>query len=318
MAQEPVASHAPTSSAISKSSPAPSAVVAKVNGVALTQAQLREQEETIFPYFKMHNGEIPPSAKPEIQRQAMQRLILDEMLYQEAQRRHIAVPEAKYQKGIRDLRKSFNSPQAYKAAVAKKYGSMAEFERRLRRTLLINQLWDAEVKNKTVVTDVTLRDYYQKNQKRFVRPEAVSLQSISFEFPKDATPEKKEQVRKRAAEELPKAKAEKNYEEFGLLAEKISEDPWKVMMGDHKFVHRGEVDPQFEVIYSMKPNETTGLIESQEGVHILRVNEHQAQRQMPYSEIKDRLKKDLQAKRYRDRADQFEKELRKKSTIAEM
>jgi peptidyl-prolyl cis-trans isomerase C len=317
MAQEPVASHAPTSSVISKASPAPSTIVAKVNGVALTQAQLRAQEEAIFPYFKMHNGDIPASAKPEIHSQAMERLILDELIYQEAQRRHIAVPEAKYQKGIRDLRKSFKTQQDYKAAVTKKYGSMAEFDRQLRRTLLINQLWDSEVRSKSVVTDLTLRNYYQKNQNRFVRPEAVSLQSISFMFPKDATPEKKEQTRKRASEELPKARAAKNYEEFGLLAEKVSEDPWKVMMGDHKLVHRGEVDPQFEVIYSMKPNETTGVIESSEGVHILRVNEHQAQKQMTFPEIKDRLRKDLEAKRYRDRADQFEKDLRKKATIEE-
>jgi peptidyl-prolyl cis-trans isomerase C len=195
---------------------------------------------------------------------------------------------------------------------------MAEFERRLRRTLAINQLWNAEVKSKSVVTDVDLRNYYQTNQKRFVRPESVSLQSISFMFPKDLTPESKEKTRKRASEELPKAKAAKNYEEFGLLAEKVSEDPWKVMMGDHKLVHRGEVDPQFEVIYSMKPNETTGLIESSEGFHILRVNEHQAPRQMTFSEIKDRLRKDLQAKRYRERSDKFEKELRRNGSIVEM
>jgi peptidyl-prolyl cis-trans isomerase C len=318
MAQGPVPSHAPTSSAILKTSPDASAVVAKVNGVAVTEAQLRQQEEAIFPYFKMHNGTIPATAKPEIHRQPMDKLILDELLYQECQRRHTAVPEAKYQKGIRDLKNSFKSPQDYRAAVIKKYGSMAAFDRQLRRTLVVNQLWDDQVKSRTVVTDVYLRNYYQTNQKRFIRPESVSLQSISFMFPKDATLEQKKLTLKRASEELPKAKAAKNYEEFGLLAEKVSEDQWKVMMGDHKLVHRGEVDPQFEVIYSMKPNETTGLIESSAGIHILRVNEHQAQRQMPFSEIKDRLRKDLQAKRYRDRADQFEKDLRKKAIIVEM
>jgi peptidyl-prolyl cis-trans isomerase C len=286
--------------------------------VALTQAQLREQEESIFPYFKMHGGDIPSTAKPEIHRQAMDKLILEELLYQEAKRRHLVVPEAKYQKGIQDLRKSFKSEQSYKAAVTKKYGSMAAFDIHLRRTLLINQLWDGEVKSRAIVTELDARNYYQKNPARFVRPEAVKLQSISFMFPADATPEKKEQVRKRAAEELPRAMAAKSYEEFGVLAEKISEDSWHVMMGDHKLVHRGEVDPQFEIIFSMKPNETTGLIESREGLHILRVNEHQTQRQMPFSEIKDRLRKDLQAKKYRERADQFEKDLKEKATIVEM
>jgi peptidyl-prolyl cis-trans isomerase C len=293
-------------------------VVARVNGVELTQAQYREQEEAIFPYFKMHGGEIPPSARPEIHRRAMHKLILDELLYQECQRRKMAVPEAEFQKGMRDLRKGFNSPKEYKDAVTQKYGSVAAFERRIRRALLVRRLWDAEVKSKSVVTDAYLRNYYQTNQKRFVRPEAVSLQSISFLFKKDATTEQKQQARKKAEECLPKARAAKNYEEFGVLAEKVSEDEWRVMMGDHKWTHRGEVDPQFELIFSMKNGETSGVLESREGFHILRVNDHQQQRQMTFVEMHDRLRKELEMKRREERAEQFENALHKNAKIVEM
>ena len=169
-----------------------------------------------------------------------------------------------------------------------------------------------------MVTPEELRAYYEHDRARFVRPEAVSIQSISRLFPKDATEKQKEEARKRAEELLPKARAAKNYEEFGVLAEQVSEDPWRVMMGDHKWVHRGEVDPQFDVIFSMQAGETTGVVESKEGFHILRVNDHQPQRQMTFAEMHDRLRKLLEAQRREERAEKFEQALRKKARIVEM
>ncbi|HVP53228.1 MAG TPA: peptidyl-prolyl cis-trans isomerase [Terriglobales bacterium] len=302
----PTSANAPSSS---------TAVVARVNGVALTQADLSDQEQVIFPYFRMHNGRIPPSAEPEIRREALHRLVLDELLYQEARRRNLKVPEAQLQKGLRELRESFRSPEAYNAAVAKKYGSAAALESRIRRSLVVRELWSTEVTRKSVVTAAEVRAYYLKNKPRFVRPEAASIQSISIMFPKDATEQQKQQARKRAEELLPKARAARNYEEFGILAEQVSEDPWRVMMGDHKWKHRGEVDPEFEPIFSMKPGQTTGVLQSREGFHILRINDHQPQRQMKFEEISDRLRKELEAKRLEERAERFEQSLRKNAKI---
>jgi len=315
LAQAPVASHTSSIPASGSAPSSPSAVVARVNGVALTQTDLSDQEQVIFPYFRMHNGRIPPSAEPEIRREALHRLVLDELLYQEARRRNLKVPEAQLQKGLRELRQGFKSPEAYDAAVAKKYGSVAALESRIRRNLLVRELWNTEVTRKSVVTAAELRTCYLKNKPRFVRPEAASIQSISIMLPRDATEQQKQQARKRAEELLPKARAAKNYEEFGVLAEQVSEDPWHVMMGDQKWKHRGEVDPEFEPIFSMKPGETTGVVESREGFHILRVNDHQPQRQMRFAEISDQLRKELEAKGLEERAERFEQSLRKNAKI---
>ena len=87
------------------------------------------------------------------------------------------------------------------------------------------------------------------------------------------------------------------------------------MMGDHKWKHRGEVAPEFERIFSMKPGETTDVVESSQGLHILRVNDHQPQRQMTFAEISDQLRKELETKRLGDRAERFEQSLRKNAKI---
>ena len=50
--------------------------------------------------------------------------------------------------------------------------------------------------------------------------------------------------RTRAEKALRQAKATKTAEEFGLLAEKISDDDYRVMMGQHKPVPVDQLAPQ--------------------------------------------------------------------------
>jgi peptidyl-prolyl cis-trans isomerase C len=317
-----VASHAqafskPAAPAVAPAAPAvpPSAVIAEINGVKLTQAELTAQEEVYFPYASMHGGKIPAGAEKDIREMALHKLVLDELCYQEARRRHFAASEAELQKGLKEIRSRFDTTEAYKAAIVKKYGSEAGLLRQARRTLMIRQLWDAEVKRKSVVTPVELRAYYDKNRAKFVQPESVSLQTISIGIPKEATDPQKLEARRRTEAVLAKAKAAKNYEEFGVLAERESEDDWRVMMGDHKWVHRMEVGPQFEVIFSMKPGTVSGIVESKDGFHIMRVNDHQNEHQLRFAEVRDKLSKDLLAKRMQERSAAFENVLKKNAKI---
>jgi parvulin-like peptidyl-prolyl isomerase len=314
LAQAPVAAHQPTLPA-SPAVKAPETPVVRVNGVVLTEGQLREEMQRIFPYYATHGGQVPASAEPEIRQKAVHELVLHELVYQEARRRNLQLPATVFEKRLRQMRQAFPSRQEYEQAAAKKYGSVPEFRRRLRQAMLTEQLWDAEVARKSVVTAQEMRTYYQSNKARFVRPEAVWLQSITIKFPENATAAQKQEARKRAEEILPKAKAAKNYEEFGVLAEQVSEDDWRVMMGDHKWVHRGSVTPELQSIFSMKPAETSGLVESPTGYLILRLNERQPPKQMSLAEVSGKLRKGLEKDRSEKRAQQFEQRLRSNAKI---
>ena len=58
-----------------------------MNGVVLTDRDLLQEEYTIFPYAKQHNGNIPPEMAPGIRNGALQMIIFEELVYQEAQKR---------------------------------------------------------------------------------------------------------------------------------------------------------------------------------------------------------------------------------------
>lgn len=87
------------------------------------------------------------------------------------------------------------------------------------------------------------------------------------------------------------------------------------MMGDHKWVHRGEVDPKLDTIYSLKPGETTGVIESKDGYCILRVNGHRPKHQMTWAEMHILLRAQLEKARSKQLAEQFDQTLRKKAKL---
>ncbi len=65
--------------------------VAKVNGAVLTDRDLQREMFSIFPYARQHNGNIPQEMEPQIRNGAMQMIIFEELVYQEAQRRKITI-----------------------------------------------------------------------------------------------------------------------------------------------------------------------------------------------------------------------------------
>src|SRR6516165_1142001 len=65
--------------------------VARVNGAVLTNADLVREEYAIFPYARQHNG-IPKEFEKQIHDGALKMVIFEELVYQEALHRKMAVP----------------------------------------------------------------------------------------------------------------------------------------------------------------------------------------------------------------------------------
>ena len=182
--------------------------------------------------------------------------------------------------------------------------------------MLIDQLLKAEVENKSAVSLAEVRAYYDKNPARFQQPESFSIQSISILPPQKTTPEVIEQNRKRAEDALRQAKVTRNYEEFGLLAEKISEDDFRVNMGDHKALSRDKLPPQIvQAAEAMQLGEVSGAIQIQNAFTIFRLNAHNPARLQPFGEVKADLRTELGKSRYERLRSNLAKRLRANAKI---
>ena len=318
-AAQMVSSHAPT---ITAPATAPATIpdlntpVVKVNGTVLTERDLREQMRRIFPYYSIHGGKVPDKYQAEIRQKAMDRIVAEELIYQEAKRRGMHVAPDVMAKVFRSARERFPSAQAYQDYAKGMYGSVAEFERRIRRATLIEQFEHQEIELKSRAPEAMVREVYEKNKASFLRPESVSLQSISVNLPENPSEEQKKLARQRIEEILPQARAAKDYNEFGLLAERVSEDDFRVNMGDHKWVHIVGMPPEVsKAVTGMKPGDTSGIIEAPIGYIILRVNDYRPPKQMTYDDVKAEIRKQLDDSAAQQKWAALQKQLRQNAHI---
>jgi parvulin-like peptidyl-prolyl isomerase len=288
-----------------------------VNGAVLTDRDLLREMYLIFPYARQHNGGFPKEMEAGIRDGALQMIVFEELVYQEAVRRQISIAPLKLQKAETDFRKQFATREQYQEYLKAEFnGSPQLLREKIRRSLLIDALLDLEVAGKAKVTLTEARAYYDKNPAPFQYPESFAFQTISVLPPEKATSKQLQEGRKRAEDALRQAKTTKSYEEFGLLAEKFSDDDYRVMMGDHKFVDRAKLAPNVvQALLAMKPGQVSDIIQIEQAYTIVRLNKHVLAGKMDFLDIKDKLKKELEAKKTNDLRAALDKKLRRTAKV---
>ena len=295
-------------------------VVARVNGAALTDADLQREMLAMFPYARQHGGKIPPSMEATVRVGALQMIEFEELVYQEAQRRKMEINPARLDHAMAEFRQQFDSEAKFQEFLkAELHGSRKNLRHKIQRSLLIDQLLDLEVTRKSSISDQEIRSYYDKNTAEFHVAERVAIQTISVVLPDDASPKDEANTRRRAEDVLRQAKAAKSYEEFGALAEKASDDEWRVMMGDHGAIEEGKMPaPVAKVAFAMKPGQISDLIRAENSFCIVRLNSHEAAKQLPFEQVRAQIKKNLQARRVDQLRSALNRQLRKTAKVTEL
>jgi hypothetical protein len=291
--------------------------VARVNGAVLTDRDLLREMYSMFPYARQHNGTVPQELEPAIRKGAMEMIIFEELVYQEAVRRQTTVPPAKMQSAETDFRRQFGSPDEYQQFLNSEFhGSQKALRDKIRRSLLIDAMLKTEVDNKATVSVTETKAYYDKNPARFQYPEAFAIQTISILPPDKPTPDKLREKHKRAEDAVKQDKATKNSEQFGLLAEKISDDDYRVMMGDHKAVDRSKLAPQvIQALLAMKSGDVSDIIQIDQAFTIVRLNQQVMAGTTKFADVKDSLQKELQKKKLNDVRATLDQRLRKTAKV---
>ena len=300
-------SHSPTGS-VSKSAAASSLpkaqmanaftptgkAVARVNGTEIYDRDLLREMFTIFPYAQQHNG-FPKELEPEIRRGALQMIIFEELVYQEAKRRHMEIPAPTLAAAEAAFRKQFPSSAVYEQFLKSEVnGSKTAMRERVRRSLLIEQLLNQEVTVPARITTAQAKAQYLKNSAEYKHGEILHIQSISI-VPPDETKSVIAEAKKRADEAYKEAKNAKSYREFGLLAEKYSDDDFHVNMGDHKPQEANTLPPPIlQAATKMKPGDVSGLIQLGNNYTIFRLEARTPAGIKPFTEVKAKLQSDMQ------------------------
>lgn len=178
-------------------------------------------------------------------------------------------------------------------------------------------LFDAYVRKQItprIVTDSEVAAYYEKNQKEFERPERIRARHIL------ATPSDQRVVNssgdnaigeEHALEKI-KAIAQQfrvqgagdrtvTAQQFAGMAVQFSEDGSATAGGDLGWFERGRMVPEFEeAAFQLAPGETSGVVQTQFGYHVIFLEERKPAGVEPLADVAGRIRQKL----LRDRADQ--------------
>lgn len=265
-------------------------VIARVNGVGITVGQVDRAVNSYIPQAVFHQS-VSDEKIVNYRRQALQTLILNEILYQEAGKRGMKATDEDVDAKLKDVKEKYKGEARFEEVLKSNNLTLSDYRSMLARDLLVEKVNEVGYGTPPVVTDEDVEKYYTGNKERFMEPEKVKVSHILIKVNPSSSRQQFEELVKKAEMILKKVQ---EGEDFAALAREFSEDPSKEQGGDLGYVHRGRFEPEFEAAaFSMAEGEVRGLIRTIYGFHVLKVEAKTAPRQVEFAEIRDKLKKNL-------------------------
>jgi len=151
----------------------------------------------------------------------------------------------------------------------------------------------AKIAAATTVADQDLQSYYDQHRDEYRVPEQVKVSHILIKTPLPAAGAKEDE--KAVADARAKAegvlKEVKAGGDFAKLAEKYSDDPGSAKSGGELgWIGRGRTVPEFEkAAFSLGKGQTSGLVKSSYGFHIIHVEDKQDAHLKTLAEVKGEI-----------------------------
>jgi peptidyl-prolyl cis-trans isomerase C len=286
-------------------------VVAKVNGEDVKKAEF---EMAIRSLEDRARSAVPAKQRDEVYRQVLDRLIGFHLLVQEAAARNVVAPPWEVDSQVEQIKKQFPSEDAFKQMLQARGVTVEQLRSDTARTIAVNVMLKSELEPKIVVSDADSKKFFDENRSRFRQDDSVHASHILIRTPENADAAAKAKAKTQADDLLAQIK---KGADFAGLAKKFSQDPGSAQTGgDLGFFSKGQMVPAFEqAAFALKPGQTSGVVETPFGYHIIRVSEFKAGRDPGYDEVKPQIEEYLK-QQLRDRKSQeFVDQLKAKGKI---
>jgi peptidyl-prolyl cis-trans isomerase C len=285
--------------------------VARVNGVALSAAELKKALATFEK--SPASAQVPSVEKAGLPNVFLQQMIDGELIYQIAQNTRVANEEQQLDAAMAQVKARFGNDAEFKRGMQQQGLTESELRDLLRRNLIVENFVETQVVPGQQVTDAEIKEFYDKNPETFTGPEQVRASHILIKVDASASAADKQKARAEAESLLRQIRSGAD---FAKLAQENSDCPSGNQGGDLGYFGRGQmVKPFEEKAFSMQPGDVSGVVETQFGYHIIKLNEKRAAGKVPLDEVKGKLAASLQQRKVSQAVNSLVSEARKKAKI---
>jgi peptidyl-prolyl cis-trans isomerase C len=317
--------------------------LATINGQAILLSEFEKNATPILDQFKKMApaSEQTPEHVADIKKRVLDQMIEDRLLTQEAKKKSIRISQLEIDDGVKKVRGRFATEEEFKQEMQKAGMNNEEFRGHLQDQLSTIKLIDQEVKAKVPPpSDTDVKDLYdtlqailqdkpipgshtpseidelkslaQSVQRRF--GERVRARHILIRTSAGSSKSQRDEAQKTIKDIQSQLKKGADFSE---LSKKYSEDPQsKERGGDLGYFSRNEMVPPFEkAAFGLAVGQTSDIVETDFGYHLILVDEKKASRKPNFDELKDDLREYLFQQRAAKRLESYVKELRSKAEI---
>jgi len=248
-----------------------------------------------------------------VREKVLERLIENELLYQKALKAEGSVSDKDVDAEYRKMKESFPSAGDFSSALQENGVSEADFKDQLRRTLVVTRFVEREIVGSVTIADEDAKRYYDQNPTEVTRPEAVRLRQIVVRVTPGAPDEERATARQKIEAILKEIRAGGD---FADLARKYSEGPEAPKGGDAGLLVKGKGPPAIErVAFTLQPGQTSDVIESRRGFHIIQIVEKRPEGPIPFEKAKEKIRVRLAARERRDKIRTYVDQLKEHARV---
>lgn len=247
-------------------------IIARVNQKELTLALVKwELVQAKKKYRLEGNKTIDAGDLLWLKNQALNKVVHEELLIQEAKKQGVTVSDDEFQVVLQRMKTGYQEEQFQRVLEIEEMNEN-EWNKRLRTNLIIKKLLTEVVDSKITINDEDVLKYFLEHQEEFNKSPQIRAEHIMVD--------NEEEARKILK------KLENNHELFSFLARKFSLGLEAKTGGDLGYLEAGQMPEIFDDVFKLKVNEISDIIHTPYGFHIFKVNEKIPDRQMSFDEAR--------------------------------
>ncbi|HYA36219.1 MAG TPA: peptidylprolyl isomerase [Candidatus Binataceae bacterium] len=257
-------------------------VVVTVNGTPITAAQITDYAKT---EARLINANTTDEMRA-VYKDATENLINRQLLIDEAQRRHITIPEAEVAERAREFQVQGIGGETVSTGSAPDPILLAQVRSSMEIEKMLDELFR---EHKSAPSEADITKYYDEHKDLFVEdPGEVRISHIAVKLPDKATDQQKKQA-ETAIKHL-QAEAAKGVD-FAELARKNSQDEHSAPKGgDLGYFRKGQLPPVVDNLAFETPvGHVSPIIESNLGYSFLKVTDRRGVTYAPLKSVKAKI-----------------------------
>jgi peptidyl-prolyl cis-trans isomerase SurA len=293
-------------------------IVARVNNEVITKSELQHEIDTAEDGAKQdcQNRCTPEQLKSLIEdrkQNALRELIDQSLLVQRGKDMGLTV-EPEVIKQLDAIRQENKLPdlETLEKEVEKSGLNWEDFKDNIRKGIITKKVIGEEVGSHINTTTDEIQKYYDAHKSEFIRPEQVALRSIEINT-SGKTEAEVADLKKKADTALQRIK---DGEDFGEIAKRYSDGSTAKQGGYLGIYKRGELSKQLEdVVFAMKKNQLTDIMETRQGFLIMQVLEHYDEGEQTLATVNDEIRNKLYDQKLEPALRDYLKTLREQSYV---